>query len=305
MSFGEPAQGGHPWTLDADHSEPILRHAFDLGIRCFDTANVYSAGSSEEILGTLLRRFARREEVVVMTKLFNRMRPGLHGAGLSRTAIMHEVDASLKRLKTDYIDLYQIHRFDPSVPVEETMQALHDVVAAGKVRYLGASSMFAWQLAKLQTAARLERHTRFAGVQVQYNLLAREEEREMIPFCVDDGIGVMAWSPLARGRLARDLDSATTRSGADNFALQNYRQDRAADAAIIREVEQIAHTRGVSRAAVSLAWLRSRPGLTSIIVGATHASQLDDAVASLAIDLTEDELDGLDRLYTPRRPEGF
>jgi aryl-alcohol dehydrogenase-like predicted oxidoreductase len=305
MSYGDPKRGGHEWSLPEEESRPFIQRALELGITTFDTANVYSDGSSEEITGRALADFARREEVVLATKLNGRMRPGPNGAGLSRLAVMTEVDNSLRRLGTDYIDLYQIHRFDPETPVEETMEALHDVVKAGKVRYLGASSMWAWQFAKMQYTADLGGWTRFVSMQDQYNLIQREEEREMLPFCLDQGVGVLPWSPLARGRLTRDWDEKTARSETDLFGKTLYRQQEQGDRAIAEAVARVADNRGVSRAQIALAWVRQQDAVTSPIVGATKPHHLDDAVASVDLVLTDDELDALESPYVARNPEGF
>ncbi len=266
---------------------------------------MYSNGSSEEITGRALADFAKRDEVVIATKLNGRMRPGPNGAGLSRLAVMTEVDNSLRRLGTDYIDLYQIHRFDPDVPVEETMEALHDVVKAGKVRYIGASSMYAWQFAKMQYTADLGGWTRFVSMQDQYSLIQREEEREMLPFCLDQGVGVLPWSPLARGKLTRDWDDTTGRSETDAFGKTLYRQQEDGDRKVVDAVKSVAEARGVSRAQVALAWVRQQEAVTSPIVGATKPHHLDDAVASVDLWLTDDELDALEAPYITREPEGF
>ena len=305
MSYGDPTRGAHPWSVDLDESRLFIRQALELGITTFDTANVYSLGSSEEIVGSLLAEFAPREDVVIATKVHGRMRPGPNGAGLSRAAIMHEIDASLRRLGTDYVDLYQIHRFDPKVPVEETMEALHDVVKAGKARYLGASSMYAWQFAKLQEAATSHGWTPFVSMQDQYNLLNREEEREMYPLCIDSGIGVIPWSPLARGRLTRDWDDTTARSDTDEFGKTLYTQTEESDRRIVRAVADIADIRGVSRAQVALAWVMHQPAVTAPIVGATKPHHLVDAVAAADLRLTPDELARLAAHYSPRAVEGF
>ena len=305
MSYGDPSRGAHPWSVGLDESRLFIRQALELGITTFDTANVYSLGSSEEIVGSLLAEFAPREDVVIATKVHGRMRPGPNGAGLSRAAIMHEIDASLRRLGTDYVDLYQIHRFDPKVPVEETMEALHDVVKAGKARYLGASSMYAWQFAKLQEAATSHGWTPFVSMQDQYNLLNREEEREMYPLCIDSGIGVIPWSPLARGRLTRDWDDTTARSDTDEFGKTLYTQTEESDRRIVRAVADIADLRGVSRAQVALAWVMHQPAVTAPIVGATKPHHLVDAVAAADLRLTPDELARLAAHYSPRAVEGF
>jgi aryl-alcohol dehydrogenase-like predicted oxidoreductase len=305
MSFGEPARGNHEWTLDLDASRELIRAALDAGITTFDTANVYSAGSSEEITGTVLGDLARRDEVVIATKVHGRMGPGPKGGGLSRAAILTQIDDSLRRLGTDYVDLYQIHRFDQNVPVEETMEALDDVVRAGKARYLGASSMWTWQFAQLQHAADLNGWTRFVSMQDQYNLIMREEEREMLPYCVDQGIGVLPWSPLARGRLTRDWDTTTARTESDRFGGTLYRQAEEADRRVAATVAAVAGERGVSMAQVALAWLLHQPSVTAPIVGVTKASHLDDAVAAVHLDLSDSELARLTENYVSHDPEGF
>ena len=305
MSFGVPERGNHAWSLPEDQSRPFIKQALEAGITTFDTADVYSDGTSEQIVGRALKDMARREEVVIATKVNGRMYPGPHGMGLSRTHIMTAIDASLTRLGVDYVDLYQIHRFDPTVPVEETMEALNDIVRAGKARYIGASSMFAWQFAKMQYAADLNGWTRFVSMQDQYNLLMREEEREMLPFCLDQGVGVIPWSPLARGHLTRPWGTSTPRTKTDEFGAHLYRQQEAADKAIIDAVAAIAKARGVTMAQVALAWVRQQPAVTAPIVGVTKQQHLDDAIASLGITLTGDELDALEAPYMPQRPEGF
>jgi 1-deoxyxylulose-5-phosphate synthase len=305
MSFGDPGRGNHEWTLDLDASRPFFRAAVEAGITTFDTANVYSAGSSEEITGTLLGEFAQRDEVVIATKVHGRIGPGPKGAGLSRAAILTQIDESLRRLGTDYVDLYQIHRFDPAVPVEETMEALDDVVRAGKARYLGASSMWTWQFAQMQHAADLNGWTRFVSMQNQYNLVMREEEREMLPYCADQGVGVLPWSPLARGRLTRDWDAETTRSAKDDFGGTLYRQAEEADRRVAAAVAAIAEERGVPRARVALAWLLHQPAVTAPIVGATRPHHVDDAVAAVDLHLSDEELSRLTADYVPHRAEGF
>jgi 1-deoxyxylulose-5-phosphate synthase len=302
MSFGDPKRGAHPWTLDEESSRPLIRQAVEAGINFFDTANVYSAGSSEEIVGRALSDFGRRDELVIATKVHGRMHEGPNGAGLSRKAIMAEVDASLTRLGTDYIDLYQIHRWDPLTPIEETLGALHDVVKAGKARYIGASSMNAWQFSKTHYLARMAGLTPFVSMQNHYNLLNREEEREMLPLCADLGVGVIPWSPLARGRLTRDWDEETTRSQTDEFGSNLYRPG---DRLIVEQVAKIAADRQVPRAQVALAWVASQPGITAPIIGATKPHHIDDAVAALDIELTEAELQQLDSAYEPHHPAGF
>ncbi|HEX4697845.1 MAG TPA: aldo/keto reductase [Actinomycetes bacterium] len=302
MSYGGPDRGSHPWSLDEAASKPFIAKALDLGITFFDTANVYSAGSSEEIVGKWLGEMARREDVVIATKVHGRMRPGPNGAGLSRKAILHEIDASLARLGTDYVDLYQIHRWDPEVPIEETLEALHDVVKAGKARYIGASSMASWQFAQALYTADLNGWTRFVSMQDHYNLLYREEEREMIPLCLDQGIGVIPWSPLARGRLTRDWDESSARSETDEFGRTLYGEG---DRAVVDAVATVAQARGVPRAQVALAWLSGRPGVTAPIVGATKPEHLDDAVAALDLELTGDEVARLEAPYRPHAVSGF
>ena len=302
MSYGEPGRGAHPWSLDEEASRPFFRRAVEAGINFFDTADVYSAGSSEEITGRALRDFARRDEIVLATKVHGRMRPGPNGAGLSRKAIMTGIDASLARLGTDYIDLYQIHRWDPSVPIEESLEALHDVVKAGKARYIGASSMYAWQFSKALYLSGARGWTRFATMQNHYNLLYREEEREMLPLCADQGIGVIPWSPLARGRLTRDWDAGTARSATDEFGQSLY---AAGDRQIAEQVAKVAQGRGVSRAQIALAWVAGRPGVTAPIVGATRPEHLDDAIAALGIQLTAGEIEQLEQPYVPHRVAGF
>lgn len=305
MSYGDPGRGAHPWSLPEDESRPFLRRALEAGVTTFDTADVYSDGSSEEILGRALRDFARRDEVVVMTKVFNRTRPGPNGAGLSRAHVLSAVDDSLRRLGTDHVDVYQIHRWDPDTPVEETMEALHDVVRAGKARYLGASSMWTWQFAKAQHVADLHGWTRFVSMQDQYNLVQREEEREMLPYCLDQGVGVVPWSPLARGRLTRDWDATTARTETDAFGGTLYRQREESDRAVAAAVASVAEERGVSRAQVALAWVRQQQAVSAPIVGATKPHHLDDAVASVDLVLDDAELARLEAPYVTREPEGF
>ena len=301
MSWGDPARGGHPWVLDEDAARAIIKDALEAGVTFFDTANVYSGGSSEEFTGRALNDLAEREDVVIATKVHGRMRPGPNGAGLSRKAILHEIDASLRRLGTDYVDLYQIHRWDPTVPIEETMEALHDVVKAGKARYIGASSMYAWQFAKAQHVADLGGWTRFVSMQNHYNLLYREEEREMLPLCEDQGVGVIPWSPLARGRLTRDWDTETARTETDEFGGTLYRDE---DKAIVDTVAAVAERRGVPRAQVALAWLLHQPAVTAPIVGVTKPQHLSDAVAAVDLELSDDELEELGSGYTPHAVAG-
>ena len=295
MSFGEPSRGSHPWSIDEKESRPLIERAIELGVNFFDTANVYSGGSSEEIVGRAIADFASREDVVIATKVNGRMRPGPNGAGLSRRAIMTEIDASLRRLGTDYVDLYQIHRWYPTTPLEETLEALHDVVKAGKARYIGASSMFAWQFSKALYTADLNGWTRFATMQNHYNLLDREEEREMIPLCLDQGIGVIPWSPLARGRLAREDEEATVRSRADDFADRLY---DTSNRTIVERVKAVARSREVPMAQVALSWLAHRPAVVAPIVGATKLHHLDHAAAAVEMPLTEAETAFLEEPYT-------
>jgi 1-deoxyxylulose-5-phosphate synthase len=302
MTYGEPDRGHPAWSLPEDQARPLIRHALERGINFFDTANMYSQGSSEEILGSALRDFANRDDVVIATKLRHPMRSGPNGKGLSRKAIMAEIDHSLRRLGTDYVDLYQIHRWDSHTPIEETLEALHDVVKAGKARYIGASSMWAWQFAKAQYVAERNGWTRFVSMQDHYNLLQREEEREMLPLCQDQGIGVIPWSPLARGRLTRDWDTTTARSQADAFATRLYSDD---DRRIVEAVGKIAESRGVSRAQVALAWVLRQPAVTAPIIGATKPGHLEDAIAAADLQLTDDEAAQLEDPYSPREPAGF
>jgi aryl-alcohol dehydrogenase-like predicted oxidoreductase len=305
MSFGDPQRGTHAWALDLDAARPIVREALEAGITTFDTANGYSLGSSEEITGKLLGELARRDEVVIATKVFLRMGPGPKGGGLSRAAIFAQIDESLRRLGTDYIDLYQIHRYDPETPIEETLGALHDLVRAGKVRYIGASSMWAWQFAQAQYLADLHGWTRFVSMQDQYNLLMREEEREMLPFCSDQGVGVLPWSPLARGRLTHDWTATTKRSQTDEWGAKMYRQAQDSDRKIVETVAEVASERGVSRAQVALAWVLHQPAVTAPIVGVTKPEHLTDAVAAVELRLSDDELQRLTEHYVPHTPEGF
>ncbi|QFZ73104.1 aldo/keto reductase [Streptomyces fagopyri] len=301
MSFGVPGRGTHEWTLDDEASRPLIRRALEAGITFFDTANVYSDGTSEEIVGRALAEFARRDEIVLATKVNGAMHDGPNARGLSRKAVMTEIDNSLRRLGTDYVDLYQIHRFDPATPVEETMEALHDVVKAGKARYIGASSMYAWEFSKAQYTARLHGWTRFVSMQNHYNLLYREEEREMLPLCADQGVGVLPWSPLARGRLTRDRDVTTERSRTDEFGRKLYQEG---DRDIVDAVGRIAADRGVPRALIALAWLLGRSTVTAPVIGATRAGHVDDAVAALDVELTEKEVGELESPYTPRAISG-
>ncbi|MEU9733148.1 aldo/keto reductase [Streptomyces sp. NPDC048002] len=301
MTYGLPDRGTHAWTLDEEASRPLIRRALEAGVTFFDTANVYSDGTSEEIVGRALADFARRDEIVLATKVHGRMRPGPNGGGLSRKAIMAEIDHSLARLGTDHVDLYQIHRFDPHTPVEETMEALHDLVKAGKVRYLGASSMYAWQFSKMQYTAERHGWTMFVSMQNHYNLLYREEEREMLPLCADQGVGVLPWSPLARGRLTRDWDTVTERSAGDDFGSRLYREG---DRAVVEAVTRVADDRGVPRAQVALAWLLGRNTVTAPIVGAARPEHIEDAAAATELTLSEKEMEELERPYTAREIVG-
>jgi aryl-alcohol dehydrogenase-like predicted oxidoreductase len=305
MSFGDPARGGHPWSLPEEESRAVIEKALAAGITFFDTANVYSAGSSEEITGRAIRDFADREDVVLATKVHGRMRPGPNGAGLSRKAILAELDASLARLGTDYVDLYQIHRWDPKTPIEETLEALDSAVRSGKVRYLGASSMWAWQFSKALYLAGEHGWHRFVSMQDHYNLLNREEEREMLPLCADQGIGVIPWSPLARGRLTRDWEETTTRSENDEFGSGLYGDPDEGDREIVRRVAEIAEARRVPRAQVALAWVLSKPVVSAPIVGVTKDRHLDDAVAAVDLHLSAEEIARLEEPYTPHAVVGF
>jgi aryl-alcohol dehydrogenase-like predicted oxidoreductase len=310
MSYGEPATGkakpgSHAWALNEKESEPFFRQALDLGISFFDTANVYSGGASEEVLGRFLKANIRREAVVIATKLHGVMRDEPNGHGLSRKAIFFELDQSLRRLQTDYVDLYQIHRWDYETPIEETLEALHDVVKSGKVRYIGASSMYAWQFTKALYLADLHGWTRFVSMQNHYNLLYREEEREMIPLCQSEGIGVIPWSPLARGRLARPWQSESTkRYETDQFGKSLYSQTEETDREVVDRLGQVAERRGVARAQLALAWLLSKP-VTSPIVGATKPNHLSDAVAALTLRLSPEEIASLEEPYVPHPVLGF
>ncbi|WP_369221006.1 aldo/keto reductase [Streptomyces sp. R39] len=301
MTYGLPDRGTHEWTLDEEASRPLIRQALEAGINFFDTANVYSDGTSEEIVGKALRDFARRDEIVLATKVHGRMRPGPNGGGLSRKAILTEIDHSLARLGTDYVDLYQIHRYDHATPIEETMEALHDVVKAGKARYIGASSMYAWEFSKAQYTAELNGWTRFVSMQDHYNLLYREEEREMLPLCADQGVGVLPWSPLARGRLTRDWGTVTERSATDGFGNRLYQEG---DRAIVEAVTRIAGDRGVPRAQVALAWLLHQHTVTAPIIGAAKPNHVEDAVAAVELELSDKELEELERPYGPHPVSG-
>ncbi|MCO5118140.1 MAG: aldo/keto reductase [Burkholderiaceae bacterium] len=304
MSYGESARGNHAWTLPEDQSKPFFKRALDLGFNFFDTANVYSDGTSEEFLGRALAEYVPREEVVIATKLNGRMRPGPNGKGLSRKAVLAEIDASLKRLGTDYVDLYQIHRWDYETPIEETMEALNDIVRAGKARYIGASSMYAWQFAKSLRVSERHGWARFVSMQNYVNLLYREEEREMLPLCRDEGIGVIPWSPMARGRLTRDWDQSSARQETDEFGRSLYAKTEDADRKVVEAVAKLALDRGVPRAQVALAWVLQKPGITAPIVGATRLEQLDDAVAAMSLALTNEEIAALEAPYVPHAVAG-
>ncbi|WP_342422767.1 aldo/keto reductase [Paenibacillus sp. FSL E2-0178] len=305
MSYGVPERGTHPWSLNEQESRPFIRKALELGINFFDTANIYSDGTSEEIVGRALKEFTSRDEVVIATKVHGKMRPGPNGGGLSRKAIMSEIDHSLKRLGTDYVDLYQIHRWDPSTPVEETMEALHDVVKAGKARYIGASSMSAWQFLKALHVAQQHGWTRFVSMQNYVNLLYREEEREMLPLCEAEGIGVIPWSPLARGRLTRDWQETSTRSESDQFAKLLYSQTEEADRLVALRVKEIAEERGLPRAQVALAWVLQKKPVTAPIVGATSMSHLEDAAAAVSVTLSPEDVLRLEEPYIPHPVMGY
>ncbi|UUL75449.1 aldo/keto reductase [Pseudarthrobacter sp. Fe7] len=304
MTYGDPARGPHPWTLPESESRPLIRQAVDAGINFFDTANVYSNGSSEEIVGSALAEFTRREEIVIATKVHGVMRPGPNGRGLSRKAIFAELNASLTRLGTDYVDLYQIHRWDPATPIEETLEALHDVVKAGKVRYIGASSMAAWQFSKALYLQQINGWVRFVTMQDHYNLVYREEEREMFPLCADQKIGVLPWSPLARGKLTRDWDERTNRSEKDEFGKTLYSAE-SGDRAVADAVRVIAERRGVPRAQVALAWVRSNSVVSAPIVGASKPQHLHDALSSLELTLTPEEKTELENPYVPHEIAGY
>jgi 1-deoxyxylulose-5-phosphate synthase len=296
MSFGDPQRGNHEWSLPEAESREIIKQALDAGINFFDTANVYSDGSSEEIVGRALADMADRDEIVLATKVHGKMRSGPNGGGLSRKAILSEIDHSLERLGTDYVDLYQIHRWDYETPIEETLEALDDVVAAGKARYIGASSMFAWQFAKALATSDLNGWARFVSMQDHYNLLYREEEREMLPLCADQEIAVIPWSPLARGRLTRPWDAGTARTETDEFGATLYRDE---DEQIVARTLEVADRLGCSPAQVGLAWLLSNPVVTAPIVGVTKPEHLEDAIAAVDLDLPEDAIAALEEPYRP------
>ena len=303
MSYGDTSRGFNAWSLDEDASQPFFRQAVELGINLWDTANVYQLGSSEELVGRAITRYGRREDVVLSTKVYNKMHDGPGGQGLSRRAIMEQIDASLTRLGTDYIDVYFIHRFDAETPVEETMEALDDVVRAGKARYLGASSMYAWQFAKLQHAAELHGWTKFVAMQDQYNVLKREEEREMLPMCFDMGVGCVPYSPLAKGRATRPWGAQQTQRSETDAVARTFDLD--VDRPVIDAVQKVAEARGVSMAQVALAWVLARPVVSAPIVGATKPHHLADAVAALDVELTADEIDALEAPYVPQAPYWF
>jgi aryl-alcohol dehydrogenase-like predicted oxidoreductase len=303
MSYGDPkTAGAHEWSLDDEDAQPYFRQAVELGITFWDTANTYQLGTSEEVVGRAITRYSRREDVVLATKVFGRMHDGPGGQGLSRKAILEQVDSSLTRLGTDYIDLYQIHRFDPEAPVEETMEALHDIVKAGKVRYIGASSMYAWQFAKLQHAAELHGWTRFVSMQNQYNLLRRQDERELMAMCADMGVGILPYSPQGKGRLARPYGEQSLRSDVDHV-VQSF--DSPLDEPVVSAVQCIAEARGATMAQVALAWVLKNPVVSAPIVGATKPHHLPEAIAALDLHLTEDDIQSLDEPYTPHGPSWF
>jgi aryl-alcohol dehydrogenase-like predicted oxidoreductase len=306
MTYGTPERGAHPWTLPEEASRPLIRRAIELGINFFDTANVYSDGSSEEILGRALAEFARRDEIVVATKGRFAPRRGRNLSGLSRKALFSQIDESLKRLKMDHVDLYQIHRADPATPIEETMEALNDIVKSGRARYIGASSMPAWEFAKAQQVAERHGWTRFVSMQPELSLLYREEEREMLPMCRDQGVGVIPWSPLARGRLARPWGEHTPRIATDAFGTTIFAGSEAADARVAEALTALCQQRGgTPRAQVALAWVLGKPGVTAPIIGASRPGHLEDAVAALAIELSAQEMRSLEAPYLPHAVVGF
>jgi aryl-alcohol dehydrogenase-like predicted oxidoreductase len=305
MTYGIPERGIHPWTLDEDQSRPLIRRALELGINFFDTANVYSDGTSEEFLGRAIRELSRRDDVVIATKVYGRIRPGPNGAGLSRRAILAEIDNSLRRLNMDYVDLYQIHRWDYDTPIEETLEALHDVVKAGKARYIGASSMYAWQFC---TALHLQKEhgwSRFVTMQNYYNLLYREEEREMMPLCEAEKIGVLPWSPLARGRLTREWDETSYRKETDEYGKTLYAGTEEADRVIVARVAALAVKRSLPRAQIALAWMLQKPFVTAPIIGASKPNHLEDAVSALEVNLTPEEMEFLEEPYVPHPVTGL
>ncbi|VBB08626.1 aldo/keto reductase [Lucifera butyrica] len=299
MSFGIGERGLFPWALDEEHSRPMIKKALELGINFFDTANVYSDGTSEEIVGRALKDFANRDEIVLATKVYFKMHEGPNGAGLSRKAIMSEIDKSLKRLGTDYVDLYQIHRLDANTPIEETLEALHDVVKAGKARYIGASSMYAWQFMKALKIAEKNGWTRFVTMQNHYNLMYREEEREMLPLCKEEKIGVIPWSPLAAGRLTHDWEATTPRTKIDAVAKMVFDETKELDQKVVERLTEVTKKRGISRAQMALAWLLQKDTVTAPIVGTREISHIEEAVAALAIKLTSEEIALLEEPYVP------
>ncbi|QUL57879.1 aldo/keto reductase [Paenibacillus tritici] len=299
MGFGDAKQWVHSWVLDEEQSRPIIKEALELGINFFDTANIYSMGTSEEYVGRALKDYANRDEIVLATKVHGQMQPGPNGGGLSRKAIMSEIDKSLKRLGTDYVDLYQIHRWDYTTPIEETMEALHDVVKSGKARYIGASAMYAWQFQKALYVAETRGWTRFVSMQNHLNLIYREEEREMLPLCKEEGIAVIPYSPLASGRLTRDYAESTSRSETDQIQKSKYDATAATDRLIAEQVAAIAERRGVPRAQIALAWLLQKQPVTAPIIGATKISHLTDAAGALSIQLTSEEVASLEEHYVP------
>jgi aryl-alcohol dehydrogenase-like predicted oxidoreductase len=305
MTYGVPDRGSHPWTLNEEQSRPFIRRAVELGINFFDTANSYSDGTSEEIVGRALRDYAKRDETVIATKVFFPFGKGPNSKGLSRKAILTAIDASLRHLGVDYVDLYQIHRWDYATPIDETLEALHDVLKAGKVRYLGASSMYAWQFCKALYLADSCGWTRFVTMQNHYNLLYREEEREMLPLCAAEGIGVLPWSPLARGRLTRDWDARTGRMETDEVGQKLYSGTVEADRKVVERVANVARQRGLPRAQIALAWLLHQPVVTAPIVGASRLQHLDDAIAALSVKLTAEEIAELEEPYVPHAIAGF
>jgi aryl-alcohol dehydrogenase-like predicted oxidoreductase len=305
MSYGAADSGNHAWSLAEEDARPFIKRALEGGINFFDTANRYSLGSSEEILGRAIKDFARRDEIVIATKVYGRTRPGPNGAGLSRKAIMVEIDASLRRLGTDYVDLYQIHRWDYDTPIEETLEALHDVVKSGKARYIGASSMHAWQFARALGIAERHGRTRFVSMQNLVNLLYREEEREMLPLCAAEGIGVIPWSPQARGKLTRDWNYTSIRTETDEAFGRLFAKTEDADRKVVDRVAQVAAARGIPRAQVALAWLLAKPVITAPIVGATKLQHLDDALAAVDVRLSEEEMALLEEPYVPHAVVGF
>jgi aryl-alcohol dehydrogenase-like predicted oxidoreductase len=305
MSYGVPDRGNHTWSIDEAESRPFIKRALEGGINFFDTANRYSLGSSEEILGRAIKDFTRRDEVVIATKVYRRMRPGPNGGGLSRKAIMREIDDSLRRLGTDYVDLYQIHRWDYDTPIEETLEALHDIVKAGKVRYIGASSMHAWQFARALGISEHHGWTRFVSMQNLVNLLYREEEREMLPLCAAEGIGVIPWSPQARGRLTRNPNYTSIRTETDDAHQRLFGISEEADRKVIDRVPEVAAARGIPRAQVALAWLLAKPVVTAPIVDATKLQHLEDALASVNVKLSAEEITSLEEPYVPHAVIGF